>query len=78
MTISGNTTLTDLRLGSHNVTVYVMDLAGNVGASETITFTVAASPALIAIAIIIAVAVAAGLIVYLKKRKQQGVHRRTG
>lgn len=41
VTIGGNITLTGLTYGSHNVTVYVWDLAGNIGASETITFTIA-------------------------------------
>jgi hypothetical protein len=41
VTFSGNTILTGLPNGDHNVTVYVIDEAGNIGASETITFTVA-------------------------------------
>ncbi len=36
--LSGNTTLTDLSLGSHNLTLSALDLAGNVGVSETINF----------------------------------------
>jgi hypothetical protein len=40
VTISGNTTLTGLPNGDHNVTVYATDKAGNVGASETISFSV--------------------------------------
>ncbi len=42
MTIAGNTTLIGLPNGSHSVTVYACDEAGNIGASETICFTVAA------------------------------------
>lgn len=38
---NGNMTLTNLLVGKHNVTVYAWDLAGNVGSSETIVFTVA-------------------------------------
>jgi hypothetical protein len=39
VTISGNTTLSELSYGSHNLTVYATDTAGNTGASETIYFT---------------------------------------
>jgi N-acetylneuraminic acid mutarotase len=39
VTVNGNTTLTALG-GDHNVTVYAVDEAGNVGASETISFSV--------------------------------------
>lgn len=39
VTLSANTTLYNIPLGSHNITVYAWDLAGNVGASETVTFT---------------------------------------
>jgi hypothetical protein len=44
ISIAGNTTLTELSIGSHNVTVYARDLAGNVGASETVSFTMVAEP----------------------------------
>lgn len=40
VTISGNTTLSDLSYGTHNLTVYAFDTAGNVGASETVFFTI--------------------------------------
>jgi N-acetylneuraminic acid mutarotase len=40
VTITGNTTLAGLSDGVHNVTVYAKADNGNVGASETITFTV--------------------------------------
>ncbi|MBT0159085.1 hypothetical protein G4O51_03775 [Candidatus Bathyarchaeota archaeon A05DMB-2] len=42
VTIAGNTTLTGLSNGAHNVTVYAWDAAGNTGASETIQFNVEA------------------------------------
>ncbi|MCL5876659.1 MAG: hypothetical protein M1540_02470 [Candidatus Bathyarchaeota archaeon] len=38
--IIGNVTLSDLSNGSHDLTVYATDLAGNTGVSETISFTV--------------------------------------
>jgi hypothetical protein len=44
VTITGNTTLTVLFNGAHNVTVYAQDDTGNIGASETIPFIVADEP----------------------------------
>jgi hypothetical protein len=40
VTITGNTTLTALSNGLHNVTVYAKGTLGNMGASGTISFTV--------------------------------------
>jgi hypothetical protein len=75
VTTSGNTTLTGLSNGEHNIAVYATNVAGNIGAFETITFTVAKEPepfpTLIAAVIIASVAVVgAGLAVYFKKRKR--------
>lgn len=39
ITITGNTTLTDLSLGSHHIVVYSSDTFGNTGSSETVYFT---------------------------------------
>ena len=77
-TISGNTTLTELANGVHNVTVYTWDAAGNIGTSETVTFTVAKPETIepfptapVAAAFIAFVAIAgAGLLFYFKKRKR--------
>ena len=79
VTVTGNTTLTGLVNGVHNVTVYATDSAGNVGASQTIHFTIAPEQqqtpepfptALVAVASGASIAVvAAGLLVYFKKRK---------
>jgi hypothetical protein len=71
VTIAGNTTLADLSIGTHNVTVYAWDTAGNVEASETITFTVTPFPtAPVAAASVAAIAaVSVGMFVYFKKRK---------
>jgi hypothetical protein len=55
--IEGNTTLTGLSAGVHNVTVYAWDAAGNVGASETITFTVETFPSAPVVASVVSVAV---------------------
>jgi len=75
VTITGNTTLTDLSYGDHNVTVYATDMCGHVGASETIYFTItepfptasvtAASVASVAVVSMV-------LLVYFKKRKRCG------
>jgi hypothetical protein len=74
VTIDGNTTLTGLSDGGHNVTVYAMDEAGNMGASETVYFSVEVpEPFPIALVTIVSVAslsvVGIGLLVYFKKRK---------
>ena len=73
ITILGNTTLTNLPYGKHNVTVYATDNAGNTGASETITFTIA-KPELFPTTIVAAVSgtsvaiIGVGLLFYFKKR----------
>ena len=77
-TVAGNTTLTGLAYGTHNMTVYAVDVAGNAGGSETITFTIAepepdpepfsVTPVVVASAASIA-AVSVALLAYFKKRK---------
>jgi hypothetical protein len=70
-TITGNTTLTNLSYGKHNLTVYATDLAGNVGASETVYFSTESFPTLLvaATSIVVIVVVSVGLLVYFKKHK---------
>jgi hypothetical protein len=75
ITITSNSTITNLTNGFHSMTVHANDTFGNQGASQTINFTVAkpepfpiATVALISIAL--AVVVVADLVVYFKKRKQ--------
>jgi hypothetical protein len=76
-TAVGNLTLTQLPNGSHNVTIYATDEAGNVGASQIINFIVAKpEPAVpfptatvAAVPAVSVVVVVAGLVVYVKKRK---------
>ncbi len=41
ITLSGNTTLADLSNGAHKLAIFANDTAGNMGASETLHFTVA-------------------------------------
>jgi hypothetical protein len=74
VTIAGNTTLTGLSTGSHNITLYARDVAGNTGASETVTFAVVdeTEPApYVAVALTSMVVVGVGLTVYYKKRNHQ-------
>ena len=74
VTIAGNTSLAGLSNGVHNVTVYAKDNNSNVGASETITFTITSATfptaRVAAISGASAVVVIAGLLVYFKKRKR--------
>ena len=44
VTVTGNTTLTDLEKGNHTLTVYATDSLGNKGNSQTISFTVTEPP----------------------------------
>jgi hypothetical protein len=74
VTVAGNTTLTGLSPGVHNVTVYATDVVGQIGASETIAFTVAEEPepfptAQVVASVAILAVVGGGLLVYFKKRK---------
>ncbi len=72
VTVAGNTTLKNLPVGEHNVTVYATDIAGHTGASETIYFTIAepfpiASVTAASFASVAVVSVV--LLVHFKKRK---------
>jgi hypothetical protein len=74
VTIAGNTTLTNLSFGEHNVTVYATDEVGNTGASQTINFNIAREqepfPVVPVTTASMTVAfVAMGLLLYFKKRK---------
>ena len=71
--ITGNTTLTGLANGDHNLTLYATDEAGNTGASETIYFNVEVPERLTAALVIAAsgasvAVVIASLFFYFKKR----------
>ncbi|MEM2099200.1 MAG: kelch repeat-containing protein [Candidatus Bathyarchaeia archaeon] len=72
VTMSGNTTITGLADGLHNLTVYAKDEFGNTGNSETIFFTVAEPfPALpFAVCVTSTAAVGIGTLIYLKKRRR--------
>jgi len=76
ITISGNVTLSSLPVGSHNITLYATDSAGNIDASDTVSFTVSkleSSPTIPNIAIIgITLTVASiGLILFISRHKRK-------
>jgi hypothetical protein len=72
-TFYGNTTLTGLANGGHNITIYVWDVAGNLGVSESISFNIAkpeSFPTSFIIAPVTSVAaIGIGILVYFRKRK---------
>jgi len=81
VTIAGNTTLANLPVGVHNVTVYAWDVAGNVGFSENINFTITEpvtepEPEPFPIILVASASVASmtvigiALLIYFKKRNQ--------
>ncbi len=69
VTITGNTTLSGLAVGPHNVTVKAQDLAGFIGSSSTIEFTVVARvPTELIIASVVAMtSVGIGFLIYFKR-----------
>lgn len=74
MTITGNTTLTNLLNGVHNITVYAKYTEGSIGASKNIAFSIADQEpfptTIVASASVVSVAiVAVGLFYCYKKRK---------
>jgi len=73
VTISGNTTLTGLANGDHNITLYAKDENGNTGVSETIYFNVEVPfPTTMVIApIALTTVIGVGLLVYFKRCKHQ-------
>jgi parallel beta-helix repeat protein len=76
LTVTGNCTIANMTNGVHTLTVYANDTFGNIGKSESVTFTVEtpetfpttliAAAASVAVA---AVSAAVAAVVYLKKRK---------
>ncbi len=77
VTIAGNTTLTGLLDGSHSITVYAMDAAGNTRTSKTIYFTIAQQSEpfptwIVATTVMSAIAVVgAVLLVYFRKIRKK-------
>ena len=78
VTINGNTTLLGLAVGAHNLTIYAWDSAGNIGASETVTFNISnpepfPNAVVVAVSVAVALVVAAGLLLYHKRHKHNSV-----
>ncbi len=75
VTIAGNTTLNGLLVGVHNVTVYAWDAAGNIGASQTVSFNIGKPESFpkvpVAVVSVAVIAVLAGLLLYLKKYRRK-------
>ena len=70
VTIAGNTTLSNLPNGSHNLIVYVKDQSGKTGVSETIDFAVIETfPTTLVIASVSTIIVVFAAFLYFKKRK---------
>ena len=72
-TITGNVTLTGLKNGAHNITLYAADLAGYPAAPQTVFFNVDSPESSIMFASVATVAttsVGLGILVYFKKRKR--------
>ncbi len=84
ISIGGNTTLHGLSVGKHTLTVFCWDEVGNVGASETITFTIDKQPEsssnlepvsglpVAGVSVAVVGLVSMGIMVYLKKRTSVG------
>jgi parallel beta-helix repeat protein len=75
VTVTGNSTITELTNGLHNLTVYARDEFDNAGASETINFNVEVPEpfqiGLVAVASVVTVAVmGVGMLVYFRKSKR--------
>jgi parallel beta-helix repeat protein len=77
ITITSNTTIANMANGLHDIIVYANDTFGNMGASQTISFTITEKETIPTIAVvavsgaIAVVVVAACLLVYLKKHKHK-------
>ncbi|MEM2099576.1 MAG: kelch repeat-containing protein [Candidatus Bathyarchaeia archaeon] len=70
VTISKNITLAGLTEGAHNLTVYAMDMVGNIGASETVQFSVEPFPVILVTAVVTTVIIVVlASYLYIKRRK---------
>jgi hypothetical protein len=76
--IAGNTTLSDLSIGAHNVTVYAKEIEGMAGVSATIQFTVVAPfpKAMVVGGVTVAVIVCVGVLVYFKRQSLSAFRKR--
>ncbi|MDR0372571.1 MAG: hypothetical protein LBI79_03280 [Nitrososphaerota archaeon] len=69
--VEGNTTLAGLSSGVHNVTVFVEDEYGNVGASDVVVFSVSFVPFVLSFIGVVCVVIVVGacLLFFLRKRR---------
>ena len=72
VTITGNTTLTGIPEGAHNLVIHAEDTAGNIGTSEIVNFSIAKEPeplptTLNVAPVVLVAAICLGLLVYFKK-----------
>jgi hypothetical protein len=71
VTFTGDIILSNLEVGEHNIIVYATDIAGHVGVSEIIYFSVESFPTtLVGVSVATVAVIAVGLLVYFKKHKQ--------
>ena len=80
VTVTGNVTLAGLSSGLHSITVYANDTYGNMGASETVDFTIPQPfPTLLVATVSGTLAIVAGAAFLFwmktKKRKTQGANK---
>jgi hypothetical protein len=78
MIITGNTTLSGLAIGAHNLTVSAADLSGLIGVSETIQFTIVARfpTELVMASIAVAAAVSIGFLLYFKRQSLSALRKK--
>jgi len=75
VTTEGNSTLSGLSYGNHNITVYALDAAGRTGASETVSFTITKPeffpivPVAAVVVIVIALAMVISLLLFRRHRR---------
>ncbi len=74
-TVTGNFTLTNLPNGTHNITMYANDTLGNMGASETVSFTITKPeffpivPVAAVVVVVIALAMVLSLLLFRRHQK---------
>lgn len=72
--MNGHTVLINLTKGSHSLIIYANDTVGNIGASQTITFTVdtpesfSTTMTIVAVSVLAVILIGVGLLVYYKKK----------
>ncbi len=76
VSIAGNTTLSNLSAGSHNIIVYAVDLAENTGSSEVVYFTIEIPgvqpfPIEVILAIVIVAVIVVGIAAYFMRSRSK-------